>query len=308
VLEVDQNDSVGSLYVLISVQSEGVSSMAFKDLLLTVATYSEPTSVSAIDTSVAFAAAAGAKISALAFEIEFRMPWSPFHKAFPEIPALATSEEKKSRANAESLLAAFQDGAKKARVFQETLVERCQISEVPEVLVGHARLRDLTIVPLPEGDQLQHWYAESIIFGSGRPVLVVPHASKRGTVFELGRVVVAWDFSQPASRAAADALPILQKAKRVEVVTVTNDKVIPSKRSAADLAKNLAYHGVDVSIETEDAAGRRIGDVLGAYVDVHKTDLLVMGAYGHSRVREFVLGGATKSMLSCPPIPILLSH
>jgi hypothetical protein len=132
--------------------------MAFKDLLLTVAAYSEPTSVYAVDTSVAFAAAVGAKISAIAFEIAFHMPWSPLQKVFPEIPALATGEEKKSRANAEGLLAAFQDSARKAGVFQETLVERCQISEVPEVLVGHARLRDLTIVPLPEGDQLQHWY------------------------------------------------------------------------------------------------------------------------------------------------------
>jgi nucleotide-binding universal stress UspA family protein len=120
--------------------------------------------------------------------------------------------------------------------------------------------------------------------------------------------VVAWDFSQPASRAAADALPILQKAKRVELLTVTNEKPIPGKRTAADLAKNLAYHGVDVAIETVDASGRSIGDVLGAYVDVHQTDLLVMGAYGHSRVREFILGGATKSILSRPPIPILLSH
>ena len=282
--------------------------MAFKDLLLTVATHGEPTTVSAIDTSVAFATAVDAKISAIAFEIKFQMPWSPFYKAFPEIPALATSEEKKSRENAESLLAAFKDSAKKAGVFQETLVEHCQISEVPETLVGHARLRDLTIVPVPEGDQLQHWYAESVIFGSGRPVLILPHASKKSVGFELGRVVVAWDFSQPAARAVADALPILEKAKRVELLTVTNEKVLPSKRSPADLAKNLAYHGVDVTIETVDALEEEIGDVLESYADIHKTDLLVMGAYGHSRVREFILGGATKSMLSRPPIPILLSH
>ena len=236
--------------------------MAFKDLLLAVATYSEPTTVSAIDTSVAFATAVGAKISAIAFEIEFQMPWSPFYRAFPEIPALAVGEKKKSRHNAENLLATFKDSAKKAGVFQEALVERCQISEVPERLVGHARLRDLTIVPVPEGDQLQHWYAESVIFGSGRPVLILPHANKRSARFDLGRVVVAWDFSQPASRAVADALPILEKAKRVELVTVTNEKVLPSKHSAADLAKNLAYHGVDVSIETVDALEEEIGDVL----------------------------------------------
>ena len=282
--------------------------MAFKDLLQTVATQGEPTTVSAIDTSVAFATAIGAKISAIAFEIKFQMPWSPFYKAFPEIPALATGEEKKSHENAESLLAAFKDSANKARVFQETLVEHCQISEVPETLVGHARLRDLTIVPVPEGDQLQHWYAESVIFGSGRPVLILPHVNKRSAGFDLGRVVVAWDFSQPAARAVADALPILEKAKRVELVTVTNEKVLPSKRSAADLAKNLAYHGVDVTIETVDALEEEIGDVLNSYLDIHKIDLLVMGAYGHSRVREFILGGATKSMLSRPPIPILLSH
>ena len=121
-------------------------------------------------------------------------------------------------------------------------------------------------------------------------------------------MVVAWDFSQPAARAVADALPILEKAKRVELLTVTNEKVLPSKRSPADLAKNLAYHGVDVTIETVDALEEEIGDVLESYADIHKTDLLVMGAYGHSRVREFILGGATKSMLSRPPIPILLSH
>jgi nucleotide-binding universal stress UspA family protein len=282
--------------------------MAFKDLLLTVATYSEATTVSAVETAVAFAAAVGAKISAIAFEIEFQMPWSPFYKAFPEIPALAAGEEKKSRANAQSLLAAFQDSAKKAGVFQETLVERCQTSEVPELLVRHARVRDLTIVPVPIGGQLQHWYAESIIFGSGRPVLILPDADKRSIGFELGRVMVAWDFSQPASRAVAHALPILEKARRVDLVTVANEKALPGKRSAAELAKNLAHHGIDVSIETVDAAGRGIGDVLASHAHVHKADLLIMGAYGHSRAREFILGGATKSMLSRPPIPILVSH
>jgi nucleotide-binding universal stress UspA family protein len=221
---------------------------------------------------------------------------------------LAIGEEKKSRATAESLLAAFQEVAKKAGVFHETLVERCPVSEVPETLVGHARLRDLTIVPIREGDQLQQWYAESLIFGSGRPVLILPHTSKRGAGFELGRVAVAWDFSQPASRAVADALPALQNAKRVDVVTVTNEKAIPGKRTAAELAKNLAHHGVDVSIETVEAGGRNIGHVLESYADVHQIDLLVMGAYGHSRVRDFILGGATKSMLSGPPIPVFLSH
>jgi nucleotide-binding universal stress UspA family protein len=94
----------------------------------------------------------------------------------------------------------------------------------------------------------------------------------------------------------------------VDVVTATNEKVIPTKRSGADLAKHLAHHGIDVSLENVDCAGRKIGDVLAAYANVHHAALLVMGAYGHSLVREFILGGATKSMLSQPPIPVLLSH
>jgi nucleotide-binding universal stress UspA family protein len=282
--------------------------MAFKDLLLTIATSNEPTTVSAVETSVAFAEALGAKISAIAFEIDVRLPWSPLYGAFPEIPALAADEEKKSRARAERLLAAFQDSATKSGVLQETLLQRCQIPQVPAAMVGQARVRDLTIVPVPEGDQPQQWYAESVIFGSGRPVIVLPHARKLGSELELSRIAVAWDASRPASRAIADALPILQKAKRVDVVTVVNEKELPDGPSAASLAKNLATHGIDVSIETVDAAGRKVGTVFESYMQSHNINLLVMGAYGHSRLREFILGGATKSMLSRPPIPILFSH
>ena len=282
--------------------------MAFKDILLALTTYPEPTPVSAVDEAIAFAAAVGARISAIACEVKMRVPGSPLGNALLDIPAMAAAEAKKSSTNAEKLLVAFQDAAEKHGVFQERILEQCLTSEVPELLVEYARLRDLTIVPVPEGDYVDQWYAESIIFGSGRPTLIVPHTRKRAGAFALDTVVVAWDFSRPASRAVADALPILEKAKRVCVVTVTNEKVIDAKRSGAELAKHLARHGVDVALEAVDAAGRRIGDVLESYVTSHNADLLVMGAYGHSRIREFILGGATKSMLSRPPLPIFLSH
>ena len=121
-------------------------------------------------------------------------------------------------------------------------------------------------------------------------------------------MVVAWDFSRPATRAVADALPILEKAKHVFVVTVTNEKIIDTKRSGAELAKHLAHNGIDVVLDTVDAAGRGIGDVLESYVTSRNTDILVMGAYGHSRIREFILGGATRSMLSRPPLSVFFSH
>jgi nucleotide-binding universal stress UspA family protein len=100
----------------------------------------------------------------------------------------------------------------------------------------------------------------------------------------------------------------LEKAKQVYVVTVTNEKAISTGRSGPELAKHLARHGANVVLDIVDAAGRTIGDVLESYVSSRNADLLVMGAYGHSRVREFVLGGATRSMISSPPLPILFSH
>jgi nucleotide-binding universal stress UspA family protein len=106
----------------------------------------------------------------------------------------------------------------------------------------------------------------------------------------------------------ADALPILEMAKHVHIVTVINEKALDTRRSGSELARHLSRHGIDGVAETIDAAGRDVGSVLEAYVGSHGADLLVMGAFGHSRLREFVLGGATRSMLAHPPVPILMSH
>lgn len=190
-------------------------------------------------------------------------------------------------------------------MLHETILEQCLMQELPDRLVEYARLRDMTVVSVP--DSYDQWYAEAIIFGSGRPTLVLPESPSFGP-FELNTVVVAWDFSRAAARAVADAIPLLEKAKRVRIVTVTNEKVIDSKRSSEELAKNLSRHGIDVIVDRVDAAGRSIGDVLKREVAACNADLLVMGGYGHSRFREFILGGATTSMLSKPLLPILFSH
>ena len=221
--------------------------MAVKDILLALTSYPEPTPVSAVDEAIAFTVALGARISAIACEVKMRVPGNPLGTAFLNIPAMAAAEAKKSSTNAETLLVTFQDAAEKHGVFQERILEQCLTSEVSELLVEYARLRDVTIVPVPEGDYVEQGHAESIIFGSGRPTLIIPHARKRAGAFALDTVVVAWDFSRPAARAIGDALPLLEKAKRVCVVTVTNEKVIDAKRSGLELAQHLARHGVDVA-------------------------------------------------------------
>jgi nucleotide-binding universal stress UspA family protein len=280
--------------------------MSFKDVLVALTTYPGSTPVSAVDGAIDVAAALGAKVSAIACEVKINVPGTLLGRRFLNVPAMIGDEAKKSATNAQQLLAAFQAAAEKRGMFQERILEHCLTSEVPELLVEYSRLRDLTIVPVPEGDYLHQWYAESVIFGSGRPTVVLPHGRKRS--FGLDTVIVAWDFSQPATRAIADAMPILEKAKRVCVLTVAKEKAIDTRRSGAELAKHLARHGVDVVLDEVDAKGRGIGDVFEAHVTYRNADLLVMGAYGHSRLREFVLGGATKSMLTRPPAPIFLSH
>jgi nucleotide-binding universal stress UspA family protein len=277
--------------------------MAFRDILVVLTSYPEPTPVSVVEEAVAVASLLGAHIAALSCEMHVQVPGHFMSGAVVGLPGIIAEEAGKSRRNAQDLLASFEAAAAKAGVSCESTLERCQTVEVPELLVEYARLRDLTIMP----EQDDRWYAEAVMFGSGRPTLILPQ-KPRSRPFELGTVAVAWDFSRAAARAVSDAMPLLEKAKRVRVVTVLNEKRLDRKHSAEELSKNLSRHGIDVVLDGVDAQGRPIGAVLEAYVASHGVDLLVMGAYGHSRLREFVLGGATKSLLSKPPLPILFSH
>jgi len=279
--------------------------MTFKDILLTLTSYPEPTPISVVEDAVSIAATLGAHLAAVSCEVHVQLPGSLLSGSVANIPGIIAGEAEKSRRSVRDLLAAFDAAAEKAGVLHETIVEKCPTVEVPDLLVAYARLRDLTIVPVPES--YDQWYAETVIFGSGRPILILPE-TPRARPFELGTVVVAWDFGRAAARAVSDALPLLERARKVRIVTVTNEKSLDTKHSAEELAKNLARHGIDVLVDKVDANGKPVGEVLEAYTLSHRADVLVMGAYGHARWREFILGGATKSLLSRPPLPILLSH
>ncbi len=279
--------------------------MAFKDVLLTLTSYPKPTPVSMVDDAVSIAAALGVHLAAISCEVRLEAPGSFLARTIIDIPGIVAHETAKSRENAEDLLAAFEAAAAKSGVTHETILEKCATHRTPTLLAGYARLRDLTMMPVPESYDL--WDAEEIVFESGRPTLILP-ASPRSCPFRLDTVGVAWDFSRTATRAVSDALPLLEKAKKVRVVIVTNEKSFDSKHSPQELATNLARHDIDVVLDEVDAEGRPIGEVLEAYVLSHEIDLLVMGAYGQSRWREVMLGGATRSLLSKPPVPVFFSR
>ncbi|MBR1125821.1 universal stress protein [Bradyrhizobium lablabi] len=276
--------------------------MAIKDILVALTSYPEPTQAISAANAVSVAAALGSHLAALSFETRVEVPG---HVIFVSaVEGMIANETARSRDNARDLLAAFDAAAEKAGILHETILEKCILTRVPALLVEYARLRDLTILPLSSSNQ---WVADEVIFGSGRPTLILPDGPAKRP-FALGTVVVAWDFSRAAARAVSDALPILELARQVRLVTVVNEKAIDSSRSGEELAKNLARHGINIVLDKEDAKGRQIGETLQTYAASHGADLLVMGAYGHSRLRDFVLGGATRSLLAQPTLPILLSH
>ena len=121
-------------------------------------------------------------------------------------------------------------------------------------------------------------------------------------------VMLAWDGSRAAARAMGDALPLMVNAREVRILTVTNEKPDASSGLGKDAARHLKAHGVNVVIDEINAAGRHIGQVLQDHAIKCQSDLLVMGAYGRSRMREFILGGATEHMLREPNVPLFLSH
>ena len=147
---------------------------------------------------------------------------------------------------------------------------------------------------------------EAALFESGRPVVFVPYIQKAG--LKLDRVMVCWDGSRAATRAIADSLPFLQKAKQVEIVMVAGKADKGDEIPGVDLGQHLARHGLKVDVKRITSADIDVASTILSYAADSGADMIVMGGYGHSRLREFVLGGVTKSILDTMTVPVLMSH
>lgn len=281
--------------------------MTIKDILLPLTSFPIPTGTLAIENAIALAENLGAQMSAIAFEMDIQSPVGLYADPIG-VSGILAADRKKSADNARDLINSFDTIATRRGIPHDQGLLRCKPLAIPSSLVGEARFCDISVVPLKEADPAGQDIAELLAFESGRPILAFPEDSKRELAGSLSNVAVAWDFSRPSTRAIADAMPILQLAKQVRIFTVVDDKQIDGSRSGMKLARHLARHGVQVTLEDVKSEGRAIGTVFEAYVREHRIDLLVMGAYGHSRMREFILGGATRSVLSRPPTWVLLSH
>jgi nucleotide-binding universal stress UspA family protein len=181
-----------------------------------------------------------------------------------------------------------------------------------QVAEMHARYADLAIVGQADPDDERpesDFLAETLMFGAGRPILVVPYiGATAGVVGE--RAIVAWDAGREATRAVNDALPILEVAKWVEVLVVNPSPGLGGhgEEPGADIALHLSRHNVKATSEHLVAEDIDVADTILSRCADQSADLLVMGAYGHSRLREMVLGGATRHILRHMTVPVLMSH
>ena len=170
-----------------------------------------------------------------------------------------------------------------------------------------ARRFDLSIVGQSQRDYgaAEELMIEGALFESGRPVIVVPYIQKQALSLE--RVMVCWDGGRTAARAIADALPLLVRAKSVEVVVVTE----PRKSSEVDdtqMAEHLGRHGVPAVVKRVTRGDIDVQSAILSHAADISADFIVMGGYGHSRLREFIWGGVTRNMLGAMTVPVLMSH
>jgi nucleotide-binding universal stress UspA family protein len=181
-----------------------------------------------------------------------------------------------------------------------------------DVTAVHARYADLTILgqfdPDNEGAPILCPRPEDIALSAGRPILVIPYI---GEWPQIGRdVLLGWDASREATRAATDAMPFLAGAASVTVITVDPEasSEVHGAVPGADIGLHLARHGVNARVERAVSSGIGVGNTLLSRASDLGSSLLVMGAYAHSRVRELVLGGTTRTVLESMTLPVLLAH
>jgi nucleotide-binding universal stress UspA family protein len=177
-----------------------------------------------------------------------------------------------------------------------------------EILALHGRYADLLVLGQDDPESDSAGLLEAVVFDSGRPVLAIPFA---GTFKTIGkRVLVGWNASREASRALHDALPLIAKAETATVFLANPTRGLDGhgEEPGADIARHMVRHGLKVEVAKVIAKDVPDSALLLNHASDMGADLLVMGAYGHSRLREFILGGMTRSLLREMTVPVLLSH
>ncbi|GLS29161.1 Nucleotide-binding universal stress protein, UspA family [Mesorhizobium albiziae] len=272
--------------------------------LLPVITYPDPSPETAIPGVLAMAAALGAQLHALAINVEVRSISNALSRKLVDVSKMTREAEAQCREHGEAFLAKLVEEAKQAGVDTITGAVASNATLLNDTAAIEARYHDFVLCAWANNPTAR-LTAEAIIFGSGRPTILLPEVDP---VRELRNVAVAWDGSRVAARAVADAHEVLRRASRITVLTVTDEKPLSETNAAERLAQGLNARGLSAEAMPFGTEDGPIEVSLQDRALEIGADLMVMGAFGHTRLRDFVLGGVTNGILRDVRLPILLSH
>ena|SRR6516162_4770023 len=259
----------------------------------------------AADFAISLAAGFSAHIAGVAFIYEPIIPGD----MLGGIPTdLIEVQREENRKTAEAAVDRFEAAAKAAAVSAETRVVDASLAGAADLFGRIARRFDMAVVGQARREQgaSEELLIEGALFGSGRPVVVVPYTQQEG--LRLDRILICWDGSRPAARAIADAIPLLSRAKTVDIVVVIGERDKSGEITGRNMRRHLARHGIETEIKHITASGGVAQNAILAHAAETGATFIVMGGYGHSRLREFILGGVTRSILKSMPVPVLMSH
>ena len=257
----------------------------------------------AADYAISIAETFGAHACAVAFVYEPVVPPS----VMGGIPAeLIDAQWEASESAAAAAIANFETAAKRAGIAAEHRPLTASIGGAGDLFGRLARRFDLAVTAQaePRGSPAPGLIIEGALFASGRPVVIVPYIQQSG--LKLDRAGVR--DGAAAARAIADAMPLLGRAKAIDVVIVASERVKSDELPGADIGQHLARHGLKVEVKRIISPETDVASTILSHAADTSADFIVMGGYGHSRLREFILGGATRGILSSMTLPTLMSH
>jgi len=254
--------------------------------------------------AISVAAGFRAQLTGIAFLYEPVIPDGTLGGVPVELIELQREENSKT---AKGAISRFEAAAKAAGITAQTRTVDATFGGGATAFGHIARRFDLAVVGQAQREHgaTEELMIEGALFEAGRPLIVVPYIQKRGLSLE--RVLACWDGSRTSARAIGDAMPFLERAKAVDLVTVAEERK-NDEITGANMGEHLKRHGIAVNVKRITKADLAVEDAILSYAADSGADFLVMGGYGHSRLREFILGGATRGILSAMTLPVLMSH